>query len=57
MTQYYVSWHIDVEADSFEEAAINALEIQRDPNSLATIFTVKNETTGDSRTIDNHPVE
>ena len=38
-----VSWHIDVDADSPEEAAKLAREIQLDPNSLATYFTVTSE--------------
>lgn len=38
--QYRVMWVIDVEADSHMEAAKMALEIQRDPTSLATVFTV-----------------
>lgn len=37
---YRVRWEIDVEADSPELAAWEALHIQRDPNSIATVFTV-----------------
>jgi len=45
---YRVSWVIDIEADSAEEAAREALAIQRDPQSLATVFTVeaKGDTAG-----------
>lgn len=40
MTQYLVKWEIDIEADSPMEAAEKALEIQRDPDSIATCFKV-----------------
>lgn len=38
MTDYTVKWEINIEADSPEEAAMMALEIQRDPESQATFF-------------------
>ena len=38
--QFRVSWVIDIEADSAEAAAREALRIQRDPQSIATVFTV-----------------
>ena len=38
--KYLVSWHIDIEADSPEEAVLIAFEIQRDPFSEATFFEV-----------------
>ena len=37
---FRVVWEIDIEADSPEEAAAEALKIQRDPESTATDFTV-----------------
>lgn len=37
---YRVTWEIDLEADSAEDAAIQALGIQRDPDSTATCFAV-----------------
>ena len=40
MNQYRVRWDIELDAPSPEEAAQKALEIQRDPNSWATCFTV-----------------
>jgi len=40
-THYEVKWEIDIYADSPEEAAQKALEIQRDPNSIATHFEVR----------------
>ena len=41
---YRVTWEIDIEADSAHEAAETALEIQRRPDSTATVFTVLDET-------------
>ena len=38
--QYYVEWRIDVWASSPEEAARKALDLQRHPGSLATVFHV-----------------
>jgi spore germination protein YaaH len=38
---YLVTWRIDLDADSFEDAARLAREIQLDPDSLATYFTVR----------------
>ena len=43
MNKYTVTWEIQIEADSHLEAAEKALEIQRDPDSIATVF----EVTGD----------
>jgi len=37
---YRVVWEIDIEADSPEDAAKKALEIQRDPEGAATFFRV-----------------
>lgn len=37
---YLVHWTIDIEATSPREAALKALKIQRDPDSLATCFEV-----------------
>lgn len=51
MTTYLVTWDIHVEADSPEEAARRALEIQRDPTSTATVFII-NDGTSDPITID-----
>lgn len=41
--EYHVTWSIDLNANSFDDAALLALEIQRDPNSIATHFQVKNK--------------
>lgn len=40
MKTYIVSWYIDIEADSAEEAAQIALDIQRDTTSDAVVFVV-----------------
>jgi len=40
MTEYRVEWFIDIEAEGPKEAAQEALNIQRDPNSIATSFEV-----------------
>lgn len=48
---YRVVWTMDIEAESFEEAAQKALAIHRDPESIATIFNVQS-LTGETRCID-----
>lgn len=40
MKEFLVSWNINIWADTHEDAAVMALNIQRDPSSLATIFNV-----------------
>jgi len=40
MPDYLVTWNIDIEAESAEEAARKALTIQHDYESTATYFTV-----------------
>jgi hypothetical protein len=44
MMSYRVSWEIDIDADSPQQAVERALEIQRRPDSIATVFTVQDET-------------
>ena len=39
--EYRVTWIIDLDAESFEDAARLAREIQLDPGSLATHFIVQ----------------
>ena len=46
MKSFHVTWEIDIEADSPEEAAVKALEIQRNPASWATVFDVYHAPTG-----------
>ena len=39
--EYRVTWEIDVHAKSPRAAAREALRIQRDPESIATVFSVR----------------
>ena len=48
---YRVTWEIDIDAESFEDAARKALEIQRDPGSIATCFVITDEH-GNRRDVD-----
>lgn len=51
MTWFRVKWVIDIDADTPGEAAQHALDIQRDPESDATVFTVQwDEASGRLRT-------
>jgi len=40
--EYTVNWKMSIVADSPKEAAEKALKVQRDPESIATFFTVEN---------------
>jgi hypothetical protein len=40
MPEYLVRWEIDIEADSPQQAAAQALAIQRDRHAIATVFDV-----------------
>jgi hypothetical protein len=40
---YFVTWEIDIEAETPIEAAQKALEIQRRPGSIANVFDVTDE--------------
>lgn len=40
MNEYLVTWGIELDADSPEDAALQALAIHRDPKSIATVFNV-----------------
>lgn len=42
--EYLVEWEIEITAASPRDAARRAMEIQRDPQSRATVFTVDGET-------------
>lgn len=48
---YRITWEIDIHAASPLEAARQALAVQRDANSMATVFTVADEE-GETLTID-----
>lgn len=54
--QYRVVWEIDIEADSPFEAAHQALAIQREKESLATVFEVFAADSSPTR-VDLHPDE
>ena len=51
--EYHVVWKIELTADSVEEAVSIALEIQRDPDSLATHFEVVSMSDKPGRTENN----
>lgn len=40
---YFIVWEINIDAESPEAAARQALAIQRDPDSIATVFSVIGE--------------
>src|SRR5436309_15439726 len=44
MPEYRITWEIDLWADSPREAAEQALTIHRNPESIATVFDVTDET-------------
>jgi len=50
MKTYRVTWEIDIEAKTAEEAAQKALAVQRDAESIATVFTVAN--TAETKVVD-----
>lgn len=50
MKTYLVRWEIDIDAETPEAAAEEALNVQRDPDSLATHFDVF-ETTEEGRRV------
>jgi hypothetical protein len=52
MTSYRVSWAVDVDADTPEEAARLTLAMQRDPAGIATVFDVQPEQGGPAARID-----
>ena len=54
MKTYLVTWTIDIEADAPEEAAAQALIIQRDndPANTATVFSVQEHGSGETVTVD-----
>lgn len=56
MSEYRVTWVIDLEAESPLAAAEEALRIHRDPTSIATVFAVKRLGTEHTVTIDLHEI-
>ncbi len=52
MAEYLVTWEIDLIADSPEDAASQAFNIQQDPLTSATFFTVEDTETKEKITFD-----
>ncbi|RPH88513.1 MAG: hypothetical protein EHM66_00460 [Deltaproteobacteria bacterium] len=52
MPLYKVTWEIDIDAETPKAAAIDALRIQRDSSSSATVFTVYSQKGTTTHTID-----
>lgn len=52
MKQYTVTWEIDIDANTPEEAAREALKIQRDTGSEATVFEVTDTSSEQTKTVD-----
>jgi len=40
LAEFHVFWEVDVESKTAEDAAAIALEMMRDPESIATVFKV-----------------
>lgn len=49
---FLVSWNIDINAETPEQAALIAREIQLDPESAAVVFVVVDKKTLKAKTID-----
>lgn len=54
MPMYKVKWEIEIDAEDPGDAARRALEIHRDPSSLATWFDVSEIPMDDVRHLRNH---
>jgi formylmethanofuran dehydrogenase subunit E len=52
MADFLLTWKIDIDADTPEEAVAQALAIQRDPYSSALHFTVLNKETNEETEIE-----
>lgn len=58
MSEYTVTWTIDVDAESARDAALLAREIQRDQSSTANVFVVsRNWHTPNGKSTSRHEVE
>lgn len=53
-TEYRVTWGIDISADTPHAAAAKALAIQRNPESIATVFDVTARAGGPTTHVDFH---
>jgi hypothetical protein len=56
MNHYLVTWSIDIEAETPEEAAEETLKIQRNSCSIATIFTVLDVKACEQTSVDVEPL-
>lgn len=56
MPTYWITWEIEVDADTPREAAQEALDVQRDEFSTATVFLVT-DANGNKEYIDLEEVE
>jgi hypothetical protein len=54
---YTVTWTIDIEADTVEEAALEAREYQLDSESIANVFTIKDKESGKTELVDLEELE
>jgi len=50
--KYLVTWEIDSDASTPKKAALEAFKVQKNPNSIATVFSVLNKETKKKTTID-----
>lgn len=57
MNTYLVTWTIEIEADTAEQAALRARAIHRDPQSFGPIFEVRNIITGTTIEIDTDTMD
>lgn len=57
MDNYLITWTVEIDAESFEDAALQALGIQRDPLSIATCFKVQSLVTGETKHLDVEDVD
>lgn len=51
-SEYLVTWQIDLDADSPEEAAQQAMNIMRDPLSMALVFDVTDKAANETHRVD-----
>lgn len=52
MARYRVMWGLELDQPSPAHAAAEALRVQRDPESIATVFSIENIETGEQYMVD-----
>jgi len=52
MSKFRVMWGLEIDAPSPAHAADEALKIQRDPESIATVFAIEDLETGQQYMVD-----